>query len=374
MQKYLKVNRICHHTKRTSCATTERFSVNDFIVSCQKTNQLGSIDAKSSVCKFAVSERVLTLDPELFPSLKNFTNLTWLSPEDGAFGISPLIAGAVIRCYGWQVDTSIFDLNSPLKKVHRMKYPDIFDTYQAVDIPGLYFAGSSAHSLDYRKSAGGFIHGFRYSVRALFRHLMESRYGVPWPSDTYDLSTKQGRSSFLAKFLHRWANTAGPYHMFGGTLLDGAVFKRELKGKQLTCLKPVNDPNCVEKHSITAEYFEEMPSSLMFEKCTNHTCLIWYFRHGRDFKGPGVLESTQFTTHDRENARTSFFYPKVEVFRATEGGETTEIRKVFATRGDPDFEFMGAESQTFRFNSFRDHKEPFRRFVARVLKLNISEF
>ena len=32
-----------------------------------------------------------------------------------------------------------------------------------MDMPGLFFVGPPTHSLDHRKSAGGFIHGFRYT-------------------------------------------------------------------------------------------------------------------------------------------------------------------------------------------------------------------
>lgn len=51
-------------------------------------------------------------------------------------------------------------------KGRRSKYPAIQHTYESVTIPGLYFAGTVTHSLDYRKSAGGFIHGFRYTGKS----------------------------------------------------------------------------------------------------------------------------------------------------------------------------------------------------------------
>lgn len=43
------------------------------------------------------------------------------------------------------------------------KYPKINYNYESVDNPGMFFAGTATHSLDFRKSAGGFIHGFRYT-------------------------------------------------------------------------------------------------------------------------------------------------------------------------------------------------------------------
>jgi len=58
-------------------------------------------------------------------------------------------------------------------KNRKSKYPKIDHSYESADYPGLYYAGTVTHSLDYRKSAGGFIHGFRYtgelSVLCLYR-------------------------------------------------------------------------------------------------------------------------------------------------------------------------------------------------------------
>jgi len=45
----------------------------------------------------------------------------------------------------------------------KSKYPKIDHAYESADYPGLYYAGGATHSLDLRKSAGGFIHGVRYT-------------------------------------------------------------------------------------------------------------------------------------------------------------------------------------------------------------------
>ena len=54
-------------------------------------------------------------------------------------------------------------------------------TFESVTTPGLYFAGAMMHGNDYRRSAGGFIHGFRYLVRALARHLEVDVENGEWP-------------------------------------------------------------------------------------------------------------------------------------------------------------------------------------------------
>jgi len=50
---------------------------------------------------------------------------------------------------------------TPFKQLR--KYPYINYGYELMNIPGVYAVGTATHSLDYRKSAGGFIHGFRYT-------------------------------------------------------------------------------------------------------------------------------------------------------------------------------------------------------------------
>ena len=41
------------------------------------------------------------------------------------------------------------------------KYAVMTDEYESINVPGMYFAGQLAHGKDFRRSAGGFIHGFR---------------------------------------------------------------------------------------------------------------------------------------------------------------------------------------------------------------------
>lgn len=69
------------------------------------------------------------------------------------------------------------------------KYPHIGGNYEVIGVPNMFVgkkfnisypppvaekwceclstAGAATHSLDYRKSAGGFIHGYRYTGRIL---------------------------------------------------------------------------------------------------------------------------------------------------------------------------------------------------------------
>ncbi len=44
---------------------------------------------------------------------------------------------------------------------------------------GMFFAGTNTHSLDFRKSAGGFIHGYRYTSQySVFSLINENFLGL----------------------------------------------------------------------------------------------------------------------------------------------------------------------------------------------------
>ena len=60
--------------------------------------------------------------------------------------------------------------------------PALTSTYESANVPGLYFAGTVAHGPDWRQAAGGFIHGFRYTAKALARILDTKLDQVLWPS------------------------------------------------------------------------------------------------------------------------------------------------------------------------------------------------
>lgn len=74
----------------------------------------------------------------------------------------------IIFCTGWKFDSSIF--NFDIDKVINDKFPKINYNYESSNNKNLFFIGSLMQSLDYKKSSGGFIHGFRYLIK-LFMQL-----------------------------------------------------------------------------------------------------------------------------------------------------------------------------------------------------------
>ena len=88
----------------------------------------------------------------------------------------------VIACTGFRFDASIFAEDCRPELVIKDRLPAQTAEWQATNVPDLYFAGTLMQMRDYRRSTSGFIHGFRYGVRAL-HHILERKYeAVDWPA------------------------------------------------------------------------------------------------------------------------------------------------------------------------------------------------
>ena len=90
------------------------------------------------------------------------------------------------------------------------KYPSITAAYESKNIGGLFFAGALAHALDFGTSAGGFIHGFRYTSRALVRYLHVKNHGGTWPN-----AKLSGKSNAFEYALARINSASSLYQMYG---------------------------------------------------------------------------------------------------------------------------------------------------------------
>ncbi|MCM4078744.1 hypothetical protein [Paractinoplanes hotanensis] len=69
-------------------------------------------------------------------------------------------------------------------------------------MPGLHFAGTLTQQRDFKKSTSGFIHGFRYGVRALHRILGARHHGRPWPVTPLD-DTPEGIAAAVIARINR---------------------------------------------------------------------------------------------------------------------------------------------------------------------------
>jgi thioredoxin reductase len=87
----------------------------------------------------------------------------------------------VIVCTGFRFDSSIFSDECKPELTIRDRFPAQTSDWQSTNVPDLYFAGTLMQVRDFKKSTGGFIHGFRYGVRALHRMLEKKYHRQAWP-------------------------------------------------------------------------------------------------------------------------------------------------------------------------------------------------
>ncbi|HZE49192.1 MAG TPA: NAD(P)-binding domain-containing protein [Jatrophihabitantaceae bacterium] len=105
----------------------------------------------------------------------------------------------VISCTGFRFDDSIFAPECRPSMVHKDRFPVMTSAYEAADVPGVYFAGTLMQVRDFKRSTGGFIHGFRYAIQSLSRILEQRQHGVPWPAVTLEGSPDALTDAVLAR-------------------------------------------------------------------------------------------------------------------------------------------------------------------------------
>jgi thioredoxin reductase len=116
----------------------------------------------------------------------------------------------IIICTGWKFNFDLFKF--PIEKNN--KYPNIKSNYESTNNKNLYFIGALMHSLDYKKSSGGFIHGFRYLIK-LF---CEINYNIAFKINKF-LFNKDGLLKLTKHVMYKINITSGLYQMFG-TMCD----------------------------------------------------------------------------------------------------------------------------------------------------------
>jgi hypothetical protein len=87
----------------------------------------------------------------------------------------------VIHCAGFHFDVTPFGDSCRPRLIPGGKYPDMTSAWESVNVPDLFFAGTLMHMRDYRRSFSGFIHGFRYNIKAFVALLRERYAGVAIP-------------------------------------------------------------------------------------------------------------------------------------------------------------------------------------------------
>jgi thioredoxin reductase len=112
----------------------------------------------------------------------------------------------VIFATGWKFDESIFKMQINLS--HNGKFPSIHANYESTSHPNLFFIGALMHSHDYKKSSGGFIHGFRYLIEQFFHMNYDKQFDI-------DIFAKSDIDALVEHIMYKMNYTSPMYQMYG---------------------------------------------------------------------------------------------------------------------------------------------------------------
>ncbi|CAK9064305.1 unnamed protein product [Durusdinium trenchii] len=251
-------------------------SLEEYLAWRNREGQMSSGKAWHEAQRLEVSSAFLEREPSFLQLVAR------LRPS---LGIEPLRfpVDVAVRCLGWKAN-----LMEGLE-VFTGKYPPMDASYQSVTMPGLYFAGAVSHGRDYRRSAGGFIHGFRYTARALHRILQQRGCHGGWPNRSFQVA----EHGWMQQVLERVNEAAGPYQMFG-ELVDVVLFF----GEQV-------------------QYLEEQPLAFAQEQFKMQPRLLLSFVYGRRFSATDLPSPGAIGVDFGE--LSAFLHPRLELFGPCEG-------------------------------------------------------
>jgi thioredoxin reductase len=117
----------------------------------------------------------------------------------------------VLLCTGFRFDASIFDDDCRPALTINDRFPAQTAEWESVNVPDLFFAGTLSQERDFKRSTSGFIHGFRYGVRALHRILERRYHAEPWPAEKLDADAEPIADAII----ERVNRSSGLWQQFG---------------------------------------------------------------------------------------------------------------------------------------------------------------
>ncbi|XP_075999253.1 FAD-dependent oxidoreductase domain-containing protein 2 [Genypterus blacodes] len=257
----------------------------------------------------------------------------------------------VIRCLGFRFNFTIFDDSAcpPKGQSARGRLPGLTAWYEGQGTPGLFVIGNSAHSRDYRASAGGFIHGFRYTARAVHRVLEQRYHSKAWPSTNLKIT------QLKSWILKRINEASGPYQMF----------------RVLTDVILLKDTHC--------EYLEEFPIQAFpqFTQISGHEVpkngiLVVVLQYG--------LNHTDSLGRDRAQSdwaqawKSNFLHPVVYYYDKLPTEEEMNHRPTGWPLPRPKAIHHLIEDFLTKWDGAVSHIQPLRRFLEHCLQTDLRAF
>lgn len=168
----------------------------------------------------------------------------------------------VIYATGFLFQCKIFSEELCAKLIpnpRKVRYPVINNQYAAKRVKNMYFLGGLMHSVDWKKSAGGFIHGYRYLIKSIFHQIVERSY----KNSKFKIELNEITKYFMIRM-----NTASSYYQMFSVMGDIVVIRENENGElyaeyyydlliaQINSLNDNND-KCVDIITMTFDYNDD---------------------------------------------------------------------------------------------------------------------
>ncbi|KAF1379123.1 hypothetical protein PFLUV_G00172800 [Perca fluviatilis] len=257
----------------------------------------------------------------------------------------------VIRCLGFRFNFSVFDSSAcpPKSDNAKGRLPKVTAWYEGKNTPGLFVLGTAAHSRDYRSSAGGFVHGFRYTVRAVHRVLEQRYHSNPWPS------TKLLTTQLQSWILKRVGEASGPYQMF--EVLGDVIL---LRGS-----------HCEYVEEFTLQALPQF-SNLSGHEVSDHGLIVLVMQYGKkkiDYLGPERTEG------DWTKAwKSNFLHPVLYYYDTLPTEEEMKLRPSGWALPRPKAIHHMVEDFLAEWDSPLSHIQPLRRFLEHCVQTDLRAF
>jgi thioredoxin reductase len=200
--------------------------------------------------------------------------------------IEVLYYDKVLLCTGFRFDNSIFHESCKPETTINNKYPKITSSFESVNNVNMFFMGTITHSLDYKKATSGFIHGFRYNARALFKILNERYNYIPLPRET----VSNNNQSILDHMLDRINHADGIWQQ-PGFLADLFLIKED-----------------------TIEHIRELPVPYIMDSFKSTPYYVLTLEYGAPIEGdPFNVERIHRENVDK-SSQSQFLHPVVRYY------------------------------------------------------------
>jgi len=214
----------------------------------------------------------------------------------------------IILCAGFRFDADLFDDTCRPSLVINDRFPQQSSAYESVNVPGLHFAGTLTQQRDFKKGTSGFIHGYRYGARALYRILGARHHGEPWPARPLGAVPEEIADAVVAR-VNRSSALWQQFAVLGDVITvdgEGARYQEEVPLEYATdgSLGPARhrfvvdleygpDHDDVDPFDVTVPRVTENDVEHAMDSSYLHPVV----RHYRD----GVLEGTHHLAENLEN-------------------------------------------------------------------------